>query len=198
MNSYIKTLAAGALFALCGQGASAAIVDQELLDVFDDANERTLSYNFTGLAPAQGNVALLTIRSGGSATGLDGLDIADAGDYFDLILDGTPAGGYSCDGNSGTTQIPNTTGSNADCVFTLLLDTLALGIDFNAAVADGEFLVEIELSSSVDFPEDKDEVFVRLFYSDGPVGVIPLPAAGWLLIGALGGLVAAGRRKQRS
>lgn len=193
MDYCSKLLLSGGLLFGLATSSTAATVDIELLDVFDVADE-VLTYDFTGLFPAAGNDATLTIRSGGSVSGFDGLDIADLGDFFDLSFDGTAIGGYSCDGNSGTTVIPINNGNTTDCQFTLELTTLGLGYDFNSAVADGSFVVSIDLAPGVNFAEDMDQVFVRLQYEE--IAAVPLPAAGWLLLGGLGAVAVARRRRQ--
>jgi hypothetical protein len=55
-----------------------------------------------------------------------------------------------------------------------------------------------------DYYADEFKIYkIKVSYDDTPPppqpgGVIPLPAAGWLMLGAIGGLGILGRRKRRS
>lgn len=190
----LKTLIISTALASAATFASAATIDQTLVETYTTDGE-TLSYEFADLGLAAGNDAILTIRPlAGSVTGLD--LAGQPGEFFNVIVDGTDFGSFSCDGNSGSTIIPGNNGSVVDCDFTLTLSTAAFGYDFNTNVSDGALEVLLAFGSESDDFGDNDQVSVRLNYET--VAAVPLPAGGLLLLSGFAGFAALKRRKKRS
>jgi hypothetical protein len=187
-----KTILVATVIASAATVSNAAIIDQTLTETYTETGQ-TLSYDFVGLGQAVGNEVSLTIKP--IAGAVTGLDLAGAeNEFFNLIVDGTDFGSFSCDGNTGSTIIPVNNGNVVDCDFTLTLSTANFGYDFNANVNDGALEVLLAFSNgSNDFGDD-DQVSVRLNYET--VAAVPLPAGGLLLLTGLGGVAALKRRKK--
>lgn len=66
--------------------------------------------------------------------------------------------------------------------------------DQNAASGQGVYLFFDDDGANND--DNHDDMVVRLDITDGKIGVVPLPAAGWLMIAGLGGLAALRRRRK--
>ena len=73
----------------------------------------------------------------------------------------------------------------------------ALWLAVDADLFDGAFPADIEFgANTVSFAQFGSKFGGEDFFPVDAPGVIPLPAAGWLLLTALGGLVYAGRRRK--
>ena len=82
---------------------------------------------------------------------------------------------------------------------TNIVDTLLIAINGGDAMqytfAEAASAVFYDVASMM-FGFDEGEETANQFYVGGAVATVPLPAAGWLLIGGLGGLAAMKRRKK--
>ena len=170
--------------------AQAAVVRFDQVQAYT-VEGQTLTYDFTRVGPAVGNIAAVLIKTGGFAKGFPGIDVGTAtNEYFDLTFEGVAVGRFGCGSHPGIITIPVNNGSITDCIFELGVTTADIAMDYNAAVADGVFRVALDFSPFVGAADDRDEIIVSLAYLTS----VPLPASGALL-GALALDAVAVRRK---
>lgn len=195
----IKACLAAAVAAVLVAGSASALVVQSQSGVMT-RDGQDFRFDFATLAPGNGTGAVLTIASGPSTTGsalddgfdIDGRGIGGANEFFSVSADGTDLGAYSCGGRSGQSIPGFSMNGNADCRFSL---DLALGpAEFAEKIADGVVSVLVAFSRGVGHFGDGDRLDVTLRYDD--VVPAPLPAAGLMLVGALGALGVAARRRR--
>lgn len=162
-------------------------------------------YENSFVMPGSDNGGILTDLAGNSSTPGDlWFDIAGKGT---ITKTGVTAGllDFSFLANSGSASVSN--GSNPD---NTLSPNTSTGINFFASHGNGTD--ELVTDSSVVWlffdddgannDDNHDDLVIRLSISGGPGGgprinIVPVPAAGFLLIGALGGLAALRRRKKK-
>lgn len=154
------------------------------------SNGQDFTYNFNGAPASDGTGGILTIASGVSLTFAplyNGLDLDQNGEFFDVSVEGTGLGRYACNSGSGATNIPGNTGG-IDCDFSL--DIPLTGTQLDAFLLDGLVSVGINFSRFVNHLGDQDQVIVTISYQGADVefGVVPLPAAGVMLMTGIGAL----------
>lgn len=185
MSRFATTFAA----LLLAQSAAAATLVAEELQVYDEVGE-TLTYSFDALPDATNQIALLGIRTGGSAKGRPGIDVGiSSTEFFDITVNGVGFGRWGCGSEKTMNPIPGfTVNSVADCAFDFTLDDNEDGVSLTSLLAGG-LTIELDFARTVGAADDLDEVIVSIVYEPVPP-VVPLPASGWLMVAALGGLVA--------
>lgn len=170
-----------------GTAASAATVSQTQILVEDGQD---MFFTFSGLGPSDGTGGTVTIASGqatlSSNPRRNGLDLDSLGfvageqiiedEFFDLTLDGTSQGLFSCASGGGLTTITGSdTSVQGECQFSLVL---ALdGSTLDLLIGDGALNLGVFFSATVQHFDEGDEVIVSLSYTDaGPLAPVPLPA----------------------
>ena len=195
-TAFLKPAIAIALtFAALGAAPAMAETISISQSQFMTEDGQDFTFNFSGLAPSDGNGGTITIASGASGNS-PGFDLNTGMEYFQLNFDGVFQGTYHCGGLGSFdgfthTQIPDNTGGT-DCEFALVI-TLS-GPDFDALLADALISIGVLFSEKVSHRGDGDELVVSLSYTASEV---PLPAALPLFIAGMAGIGAAARRRRK-
>lgn len=137
-------------------------------------------FTFGGLEASDGTGGSVVIEAGGIRN--PGVDVSDPGEYFDVTLDGTDFGRFSCAGSQMAAEVDTVISLDLfDCVFS---HTIALeGAQLDAMLSDGTLLTMLDFNIGVGKFENDD--FVRVTLNYGTATAIPLPASGLLLLGAV-------------
>lgn len=145
----------------------------------------TTNFSFTGVVAGQTFLQFVF-------EDLDLNPINDPGSFFEKIIvsNSTGLGPIEIDtvGDAGSFVVPGTEG--ADAAVALQFDLGVLG--------GGNYTATLVSSSTGGSGSGNTAEFVIASMSSTPFNVIPLPAAGWMLLAGVGGIAAVSRRKKKA
>lgn len=180
LNSKIAAFSVGTFFALAGTAGAA-----------------TMTCTTTGPGSSAATLSLTDSLSAECFNGNDTSDIDLTTSIFgltDWILadksDDVTSGNQTITFTSGVTKNANSGG----WAISSIGSAADVMVNLKAGNGWGSFLVD---TTSGTWTSSKGLSHASIYYRAGtPVGTVPLPAAGWMLLAGLGGLVAAKRRKK--